>query len=678
VNKQKPKMKTLHRSIFASLFLLGSLNTDVFGQVECTGQGNLRGIRVDGELMAFSTSIRAVVATTTEEVAGNRGRGGGGQFSRDGGALIVTGNLTGGPGRRGGFGGGFGGGRGRGGTPSAGASYRAVFKDVAPGTVDAEFQITSTTNISMQGVFFVIALPDADYAGGSAQLIAPTSGAETPVSVAAARSSGTNLNLRTSAKGVRLVSPRRQIDVNFPEPVEVALREVRTRDNSHIEVSLPVSLGNLTNGQIVYAALTIKATGEVDKSPAKLAIDLSRPGRKYDGMGGNFRIQSSGDAAQIQYNLDNLRLAWGRVAMPLDRWQPNEDADPFEVATNALNTNVREAMEMAQKLARKNIPTIISVWSAPSWALTANSGGRAGRARINPEKWDKVCKSIGSYLEYMKQDFGAEPMLFSFNESDMGINVLQSPQEHADAIKRLGSYFASHGLKTKMLLGDTGNPTGDKFIDVAAADLEAAKYIGAVSFHSWNSGTIEQYMHFSDAARKLNVPLLIGEGGLDPAAHQYRAVFLEPWFCLNEISQYVEICRVAQPLSILHWQFTADYSILTGGNGGRPLQPAPRFWQIKQLGMTAADSAAVPISCDNPKVVSCAFTDHGNCVVHLVNNGAARTATVSGLPAGVKEIRVIVTDSRSGMQETRSVPVVKGAVQLPLDAMSFTSLAGNP
>ena len=65
-------------------------------------------------------------------------------------------------------------------------------------------------------------------------------------------------------------------------------------------------------------------------------------------------------------------------------------------------------------------------------------------------------------------------------------------------------------------------------------------------------------------------------------------------------------------------------------------------------------------------------------MVHLVNNGAARTATVSGLPAGVKEMRVFVTDQRRGMQETGRVPVVQGTVQLPLDGMTFTSLAGNP
>src|ERR1035441_10615070 len=107
--------------------------------------------------MAFSTSIRAVLATTADTGQGGRG-GGGGQFSRDGDALTVTGSLTGGGGRGGGFGGGFGGGRGRGGAPTAGASCRAVFKDAASGTVDAEIQISATTNIAMQGVFFAISL----------------------------------------------------------------------------------------------------------------------------------------------------------------------------------------------------------------------------------------------------------------------------------------------------------------------------------------------------------------------------------------------------------------------------------------------------------------------------------------------------------------------------------------
>jgi hypothetical protein len=396
-------------------------------------------------------------------------------------------------------------------------------------------------------------------------------------------------------------------------------------------------------------------------------------------MGGNFRLQNPDDPSVIQYNLDHLRLAWGRVAMPLNLWQTNLSVDPVQAAdAGHLDTNVSAAMELARQLAQKNIPFVLSVWSPPGWAMATNGGLFNRASPIKAEQWDKLCQSIGSCLEYMKTNYGAEPALFSFNEPDTGVYVLQTPEQHDETIKSLGAYFAAHGLKTRMLLGDTANPTGGSFIDVAAADPEAAKYIGAVAFHSWGGGTDEQYEYFSNVARRLDVPLLVSAGGLDPAAYLYRPVFLEPWYCLNEIAQYVEICRVAQPLSILHWQLTSDYSILTGGAGGEPVAPAQRFWNIKQLGMTAADAKAVPVTCDNSNVISCEFDDHGTCVVHLVNNGAARTASISGLPPGLREMRVIVTDRTRGMQETRRVPVAEGKVEVPLEAMSFTSVAGNP
>ncbi len=66
-------MKTPDRfSLLASILVL--LNLNVSGQVECAAPGSLRGIRVDGELMAFNTGIRAVAPTTAE--VGQAGRGG--------------------------------------------------------------------------------------------------------------------------------------------------------------------------------------------------------------------------------------------------------------------------------------------------------------------------------------------------------------------------------------------------------------------------------------------------------------------------------------------------------------------------------------------------------------------------------------------------------------------------
>ena len=140
-------MNTPYYLIATALLLLGSWNTAVFGQVECSAPGNLRGIRTDGELMAFTTSIHAVLPAAAEENQGGRSRDGG-QFSREGDIVTVTGSLVGGAGRRRGPGGG---GFFRGETPAAGVSYRAGFKLIAPGTVEAGIEITSTTNTSHAG-----------------------------------------------------------------------------------------------------------------------------------------------------------------------------------------------------------------------------------------------------------------------------------------------------------------------------------------------------------------------------------------------------------------------------------------------------------------------------------------------------------------------------------------------
>jgi O-glycosyl hydrolase len=652
----------LPRTIIAVL-LLGLGGAPLSAQVECTGSGNLRGVRIDGELMAFTTSIR-MVTTNSAQTGGRRGQGGGsGEYTKDDSGLVVTGSLTGG-GRRGGR---------RGGTPApAGVDYRIVYRDLGPGAVDAQIDITASTNVSMRGVYYHIILPGANYAGGTAQWIAPDEAAVTPTNLAS-----TNDHARAAVLGVRVISPRRQFQIDLSQTNDLT---IHSTPEGNYDISIPLNQGNMVEGQTVHAGFLITASGDVDTSPARVAVDLSKPGAAFDGIGGNFRLQSPADPPIIAYNLSHLRAAWGRVALPLNLWQPDLDTDPVQAAAaGKLNTNVAAAMAMAQTLAQKKIPFVISLWFAPDWAMEGGKGGPVAEGvPINPQQWDNVCKSIGSYLQYLKEHYGAEPDLFSFNESDLGINVLQTPEQHDETIKRLGAYFASLGLKTKMLLGDTGNPGGMAFIDVAATDPDAAKYIGAVSFHSWNGGTQEQYLHFSDAARRLNVPLLVGEGGLDPAAYQYRNTLIEPWYCLNEIAQYVQICRVAQPLAILQWQFTSDYSILTGGYEGKPLEPSQRFWQLKQLGMTAPGAKALPVTCDNTNVIACAFDDHDACVVHLVNNGPARAATVTGFPPGAKETRVFVTDAHRAMQPAGNVSMTNGAVQLPLDAMSFTTLSTGP
>src|SRR5690606_11120023 len=143
----------------------------------------------------------------------------------------------------------------------------------------------------------------------------------------------------------------------------------------------------------------------------------------------------------------------------------------------------------------------------------------------------------------------------------------------------------------------------------------------------------------------------------------------------------VRMMALAQPLSILQWQLTSDYSLLVGGGvfgDSSELRPTQRFWNLKQLA-SSPRGFHLPTTCDHPSV-SCAAVGNiaaGEYAVHLVNDGAARGAVVSGLPPEVSRLRVFVTDSNRGMEELESVPVVDGRARVTLPALSFTTLVAG-
>jgi hypothetical protein len=564
-----------------------------------------------------------------------------------------------------------------------GISFVETIEDIAAGEIKIDLQITANGNPDLAGIYFSITVPASDYADGSAQLV----GAANASALTATRPSTQNTYASGTAKGIKLSSPRRQLEISCDSEKDILVQDERRRGGGGIDVRLTLASGALTQGQQVHSVVTLKVAGQIDKSPVTLTLDPSKPGAPFIGVGGNFRLQNPTDPPIIQYNLENLRVAWGRFAMPLNLWHPQETTDPLEAAmAGQLNPQVRAAMEMGKTLAEKKMPIIGSAWQAPNWALggTPPARGRgqaapaigAPRGRpINPDKLETLGKSIASYFLYMKQAYNTEVNYFSFNESDLGIDVRQTPVEHAQTIKTFGKIFADAGLKTKLLLGDTSDATPFDFIKVAMNDPQCTPFIGALSFHSWRGGTDEQLSRWGDAARSLKIPLIVGEGGTDAAAWNYRAMFVEPWFSLNEIDLYVRICRLCQPEAILQWQLTDDYSILTGGRNNQPLAPTQRFWQLKQLGATAAGSRWLPIQCNKDNISAAAFGDpqHGYAI-HLVNNGPTRSTTIAGLPPEVKELRLYVTDAKRCMQQAGSVPVTQGSAKINLEAQTFTSL----
>jgi hypothetical protein len=643
------------------------------------GWGNVVGIRVDGHLFEVNSSMCVVrpdwagaFRSAMERQTNN--------YSRSGKVETVKIQAQGRPNTN---------------PNSTSASYTfsavEAVEDTGPGTakIDLEFTFPAATDIA--GAYLCLQLPSAFYSGGSMQLIEPVAPAPANISLAPGVKDQ-NDYVRAIAKGVRFTSARRQLEVLFAEPTEVVVRDDRSQTGFDLQVYLGVLAGKAAEKQVAKKSFNLKVSGEIDKAPAEIVVDASRPGAAYAGLGGNFRLQNARtDPQVIQYNLDNMRVAFARVEMPWRTWHPTENVDPLaEARAGKVPPAVQQAMDMARRLTKIGMPVIVSAWFPPAWAVVgsgnraaggppAGGGGGPRGSFLDPAKMDRIKESLADYLVFLKEKYGVEAVAFSFNESDIGIDVRQTDRDHAELIKTLGPYFASRGLATKLLVGDTGDARPVDFINAAMRDPEAVKWIYAVSFHAWRGCTEENLKIWSANAKALNVPLLVAEGSTDAAAYRYPQIFLEQSFALREIELYTRILAIAQPMSIIQWQLTADYSLLVGGgvyNDNGPLRPTQRFWNLKQLASSPPNTFYLPVKCDRPGLACTAFGDiaGGHYAVHIVNTGAARPTTLTGLPAEVKQLRVWVTDTKRGMEEGARIPVTDGKAQFTLDQTSYTTL----
>jgi len=640
--------------------LMLMLSVPLSAQTEVMAWGNITGIRVDGQLMEFETSIRAIgKGWIGQDATGKERRRT--RYDRDGSLQIVNSEI-------------------------GGCDFTQTVKENGKGSAVVSLSINPVRDTIIEGLFYCIELPDRYYSGAKA--IFSTSGSTaTIIGVAEIKPQKDNVPMQVKANEIRVESSLRNFSINFDDETSLYLRKT----NSSTEIYIRLTGSRLSRRQEFGATFTIKADGIIDDALVEIALDVTKPGARFDGFGGNFRLQNPGlDPGVIQYCLDSMRVAWGRVEMPWQLWHPAENTDPVKAADDGnLHQHVKQSMEMAQKLAKMGIPVIISDWAAPAWAILGDPRDAfRNRSRgifgypLNPDKLQKIYESIADYLVYLKQHYGVEPELFSFNESDLGINVRHTGREHAEFIKGIGAYFASRGIATKLLLGDNSDATTFDFIIPAMEDAGTHKYIGAVSFHSWRGCDDETLRKWAGAAKQMNIPLIIAEGSTDAAAWNYPEIFFEQPFALYEINLYMRLCSFCQPLSILQWQLTSDYSVLAGqgifGTEG-PLRPTRRFWNLKQLASTPEGAFSLPFICNREQVNCAAFGNiaRGEYAVHMVNNGAARKAIIKGFPESVKTLNMLVTDDTKGMEKINVIPVSGGSAELVLPPAAFITLISN-
>ena len=624
-----------------------------YSQPELQAWGNMSGIRIDGHLMKFETSIYLAKNGWKDYAETGKEKQRRPIYKREGDLQIVN-------------------------TFIDSIFITKSVKSIDEHKAQISLKIDSKVAHEISGLFFCLKVPGEDFMDGKIKLIEPS----TELSLSSSIGSSENEIIRMETKGYRLMGKSREVEMTFETPTLMIVK----REGDDIKIYIEIHKGSLKENQLIEKLITIQSWGQIDKKPVTMNLGLSNPGRPFDGIGGNFRLQNPKmDPQVIDYCLKNLRVSWARVEMPWRFWHPNEDEEPIEMADNGkLHAHVKASMEMAQRLDKMGIPVMLAAWFPPTWAVEGEitrepkPGGLRGNA-FDQSKKEKIYKSITDYMLYLKRHYDVETIYFSFNESDLGIDVRQTDKEHTTLIKELGAYMKSKGLKTTLLLGDTADANGWPFINDAMSDSEAKPFMGAVSYHSWRGWNYETLEKWDEAARKMDIPLIVGEGSIDAAAWRYPGIFKEQSYALEEIELYVRILDICEPLTILQWQLTSDYSPLIGGGlfgNSEPLGPTQRFWNLKQLGSTKKGLKHLDMSNDGKDIHVAALgnLDHNDLAFHIVNNGATREVNIKGIPPKVKKLNVYVTDIDRGMVKQNPVRIIDGVATITVEKVSFTSL----
>ncbi|HOF09495.1 MAG TPA: hypothetical protein PLV33_05810 [Opitutaceae bacterium] len=536
------------------------------------------------------------------------------------------------------------------------AHFSAEWAEDAAGTQIASVKVSNTGEwpLLVQSIDYVIDLPRDTFVGGRV---------ESPGIALPEQKPADATFYRGEAQALRFVdkSGNWMLSVSWAQSRAVTLTDRWDADGRSYRLRVRLWTGPLATEEVAER-VSLRLDGHAHAVPAALSVDVASPGYAFEGFGANYCWAT--ETPITPFMLDELKIAWSRHELKAILWDLQRDK---------LSPMLTSDFERIARIQKQGTPWIISLWRLPErFYVDPNQRpmGTFGR-QIAGERWPEFLDLIGSYLLHLKTHYGAEPDLFSFNEPDLGVSIGLTPEGEREAIKRIGAHLRKLGLKTKMLLGDTANPRDShKYVLATAADAEAMQYVGAISFHSWWSGTPAQYQAWAEVAAWLNLPLIVGEAGTDPGSYRNRT-YDSYAYGLKEAWQTQDLLRYARPAASLYWQFTDDYALARVGADG-VVQPTGRFWLMKHFNnLTPQKSRVIDSASDRADVAISAFAKGDELVVHVLNTGAVRTATLAGLPAG--DWRRVTTTEEAGFQETE-IKLTGAAAALDLPARSLTTL----
>ncbi len=372
--------------------------------------------------------------------------------------------------------------------------------------------------------------------------------------------------------------------------------------------------------------LQAKLVAENKLGQATVAFNFAQTKQTMMGLGGNFCQPRYGKTEALdpvgKRALEELKPVHARVGIPLNHWMPEKGK--FNEGAQA-----KACMEAMAEFRKRKIPIVASVWEGPVW-LQGGNAEQSGRV-LPPEKHADCIDGITAFLVKAKRDFGVEAEYFSFNEPDYGVNFKFSPAQMIAFLRQTAKKFASAGLKTKFVVGDTAN--GVNLVNFATPilnDPTLKPHLGPIAFHSWDglSAGTSAYTAIADLGKKYNKEVWCLEAGHDAQLWQAKNPW-ESWSnALRTAMAYERTIRLTNATLMDYWTYQDNYPLVSQ-DGTRPF---PVFTVMKEMAELFGPGTCVSnpnLSAEELQAIG-TVDSQGKRRAMLINPIGAGTATLTG------------------------------------------------
>lgn len=422
-------------------------------------------------------------------------------------------------------------------------------------------------------------------------------------------------------------------------------------------------------------------TPEVTVSLPKLRVRIDSPLQTIREVGGGNFIHRFGGVTEgfdpvSRFNWETLQPRTVRVAIDLDEWEPvNDNEDPNGFVDSGFQdkegSHVHATFEFMKEVYPQEVEIVASVWRVPDWMV--ENPENDSQQIIPRERYPEVIESLAAWILRARDVYHVKVSYLSFNEANLGINVLLSPEDAIEMIRQGGKRFRELGLETRWLLGDTSNmgeaiPYASQIWNVG----EIREYLGPLAFHSWDAQAADDVLRgIGTFADQNGLDVWCTEGGWDAQLWQKPEQFPRYTHALNLAAVYARALKMTRASRLLYWQMSGrDYSL----NDGQKPYPSLQFLdEFKR--QFPEGSQVIETSPDRSAIKFVAAKKGSEMAVLLVNVSLGEDVWVEGLQEGTYHL--IWSSAKQPEMQVSQLRVEGGRVQVHLEGFSITFLTNR-